>query len=250
METGKVINIEREVPELARAVAVVRAGRGIEAILEWLVVKTVRGIAGALFVLWGVGCAALAAFAGTVGCVAAAAFIFANAAVIRLMARHAPSILSDDSNETNSGGATSDVPDGPGRVLILVVSLTIFLPATSIGFRWYADAALRRFDEKRAKADTVVADSRWPAMLRLFCALERRNELARRGVGLDDGAAVVGALLEETKGNTYLRPLGRAHLPLSVAFLKNVASLESVTDRIELDADESFLFGTHRDRVD
>lgn len=250
MDNGKAINLEREVPELARAVAVVRADRGIEARLERMVCEVVRVVAGMIFVAWGVGCASLAAFAGSIGCVVAAAIVLANAAIIRLMARHAPSILSEDSDEADSESAMSNVSAGPVRLLILVVSFSVFLPSVAICFRWYADAALRQFDEKRAKANAVVADPRWSSMCWLFATLERRNELAKRGVGLDDGAAAVEVLLEETKGNTHLRPLGRAHLPLSAAFLKNVAALESVTDRIELDANEAFLFGTHRDRVD
>ncbi len=237
MDNGKAINLDREVPELARAVAVVRAGRGIEALAEWIVVKTVRVLACALFVLWGVGCAALAVFAGSAGYVVAAAIACANMAIIRRMARHAPSILPDDDDEADAKDPLRDVPSGFARVLILVVSATVFLPAIAVGIRWHTDAVLRRFDEKRAKADTVVGDPRWPAMGRLFAALERRNELARKGIIVESHATTVAAMIAETRNNMYLRPLGRAHLPLPNGFLKNVEDLETAmrkqSDRVD-----------------
>ena len=241
MERLGMIRLEREVPELVRAVTIVRAGRGIEVLLERIACEIARALSGLLFVAWGVGCAALVAFAGSAGCVVAVALICMNATLVVLMARQAPLIMPDHEREAED--PLEDIPGGAARILIAVVSVTAFLPAVAIGCRWYVDSALRRFDEMRGRADAVASDSRWPPMRRLFVALERYNELARRGVPLGSHAATVAALLEEAEKSTYLRPLGREHLPLPASFLRNVEALDAATKDVEIAADEQFLFG-------
>lgn len=241
MERIGKIYVEREVPELVRAVSVVRAGWGIEVRVERMVYEVGRVVAGGLFVAWGIGCAALAAFAGAAGSIVASAIVLANAALVRLMARHAPEIFPDDREDDVD--ALGEIPNGLARMAVIALSLTVFLPSVAIGFRWHADASLRKLDEKRTKADAVANDPRWSALRRLFLAIERQNEIAAAGIAVGEPAAILEPLLEEARANTYLRPLGRAHKPLSATFLRGLDRLESSMAKLSLERDRL------RDRV-